>query len=157
MLSFSHGCLSAHGRSCLQTCKSQSFIVLRRQWVQCDTDRSIHYYPYPLCATVHHAQAQALTCSRLNMDLQHASQQPSPPPPLLLLYSPSSDGYCLPLTNCQCSIPLLQMSIDQSARKAVGMIWSLTHTLILVSPLMHEHYRQKGDSIQLNGYQQTIL
>lgn len=49
------------------------------------------------------------------------------------------------------------MSIDQSARKAVGMIWSLTHTLILVSPLMLEHYRQKAIPLKLNGYQQTIL
>lgn len=80
------------------------------------------------CATVHHAQLQML--SRVNMVPQHASQQPSsstPPQHLMDIVCPWQTSN---------SLTLLHKSIDQSSRKAVGSLWSLTLLFTLISPLI---------------------
>lgn len=97
---------------------------------------------YILMLVVHHAPAQELTCSSLNMHPQHAYQQPSPPPALLHIICLI---YCMPLTNCQRPIPLLQMSIDQSTSMAVEKVYSLTHTLIFLLPLVSQKLTEKGE------------
>lgn len=125
--------------------KSQSFMVSKQHRPEDNMSNVTETWGLTNapCATVYHAQAQVLTCSWLNMDPQHASQQPSS--------STSSDGYCLPLTNCQETIPLLQMPIDQSAGKSVGkeLPMLLSHCRLSCARI----FQIKDNSIKLNPYQ----
>lgn len=145
----SQGCLPGHRGSCLNLQISKVFLFLFFLYFCSNggfdaTEQILALFQslYILMLVVHHAPAQELTCSSLNMHPQHAYQQPSPPPALLHIICLI---YCMPLTNCQRPIPLLQMSIDQSTSMAVEKVYSLTHTLIFLLPLVSQKLTEKGE------------
>lgn len=153
----SQGCLPGHRGSCLNLQISKVFLFLfflyfcsNRGFDATEQILALFQPLYILMLVVHHAPAQELTCSSLNMHPQHAYQQPSPPPPPALLHIICLI-YCMPLTKCQRPIPLLQMSIDQSTSMAVGKVYSLTHTLIFVLPLMSQKLTYKREFQKKGG------